>query len=67
MPPARDDDVVLLTVQEFAVRYRVHIQTVYSAIRRGRLKFEVVRAAAQAIRIVVPRASIGMITDTEQH
>lgn len=53
----------LLTVQEYADRYRVHIQTVYSAIRRGHFKFRVVRPTGRdAIRIAVPRESIATLS-----
>lgn len=52
---ASTDDEELLTVKEYAERRRVHIQTVYSAIRRGKLKHRVERAAASSIRIAVPR------------
>ena len=44
----------LLTVQEYADGHRVHIQTVYSAIRDGRLQHRVVRVG-RAIRIDVSR------------
>lgn len=51
----------LLTVQEYAKRLRVHIQTVYSAIRYKRFPYRVIRvtdAKRSPIRIVVPRGSI---------
>lgn len=50
-----DDD--LLTVQEYAERYRVHVQTVYAAIRMKRLQFPVERAGKRSLRIRVPRAT----------
>ena len=48
----------LLTVKEYAERHRLHVQTVYTAIRYGRMKFRVVRGTEgkrSAIRIAVPR------------
>jgi hypothetical protein len=51
-------EFVWLTVQEFAQWQRLHIQTVYGAIRHGRLKYDVERATPRAIRIKVPRESI---------
>lgn len=51
-----DDE--LLTVQEYAARFRVHVQTVYTAIRFQRLEFRVIRTARRSIRICVPRESI---------
>lgn len=48
----------LLTVKEYAERHRLHVQTVYTAIRYGRMKFRVVRGTEgkrAAIRIAVPR------------
>jgi predicted site-specific integrase-resolvase len=54
----RDDrDNELLTVKEYAERRRVHIQTVYAAIRRGLLSYPVERIG-RSIRIVVSRESI---------
>jgi excisionase family DNA binding protein len=47
----------LLTVKEYADRHRVHVQTVYSAIRRGLLPHPVTRVG-RVIRIDVSRASI---------
>lgn len=46
-----------ITVKEYAARYSVHIQTVYTAIRYNRLDHVVVRVG-RAIRILVPRGSI---------
>lgn len=49
---------ILLTVKEFAERQRLHVQTVYTAIRYGRLKYRVERSTTgkrAAIRIAVPR------------
>jgi len=49
----------LLTVKEYADLHRVHIQTVYSAIRQGhRLNGRVERPTPRTIRIAVPRGSI---------
>lgn len=48
----------LLTVKEFAERQRLHVQTIYTAIRYNRLRYRVERVTAgkrAAIRIVVPR------------
>lgn len=54
----RDDrDNELLTVKEYASRRRVHIQTVYTAIRNGRLPYRTERIG-RSIRIVVSRESI---------
>lgn len=51
--PERDE---LLTVKEYAELYRVNIQTIYTAIRRGRFKLPIVRpTGGGAIRIAVPR------------
>jgi hypothetical protein len=50
-------DVVRLTVKEYADLYRLHVQTIYTAIRFGRLDHDVERFG-RAIRIVVPRESI---------
>ena len=45
-----------LTVQEYADRSRLHVQTVYSAIRQNRLPFRVVRTTgARGLRIIIPR------------
>ena len=55
----------LLTVQEFADRFRVHVQTVYTAIRNNRLRFDVIRPADRVIRIRVPRESIPALKHTE--
>ena len=60
---ARADDkaegsVELLTVKEYADRYRLHVQTVYASIRRGKFKLPIVRDTDRAIRIVVSRGSI---------
>jgi excisionase family DNA binding protein len=52
-----DADRDYLTVKEYADRLGVHIQTVYSAIRRGLLKREVERVG-RTIRIYVSRGSI---------
>ena len=46
-----------LTVKEYAEVFRVHVQTVYAAIRYKRLQHEVIHVG-RAIRIVVPRESI---------
>lgn len=54
----RDQPDELLTVQEYAKRFRVHVQTVYTAIRYQRLEFPVIRPTCRSIRIVVPRGSI---------
>ena len=59
MPIVWDDeaDEELLTVKEYAERFRVHEQTVYSAIRYGRRLYgRVVRPAPHTVRIAVPRA-----------
>jgi excisionase family DNA binding protein len=49
----------LLTVKEYATQQRVHVQTVYTAIRQGRLRFgRVIRITDDVIRIAVPRGSI---------
>jgi len=50
--------VDLLTVKEYAERHRLHVQTVYTAIRYGRMRYPIVRGTAgkrAAIRIAVPR------------
>lgn len=46
-----------LTVKEFAFARRVHVQTVYSAIRRGLFPYHWERTG-RTIRIDVSRASI---------
>jgi len=51
-----------LTVKQYAARYGLHIQTVYTAIRFGhRLLGRVERPSPHAIRIVVPRESISRL------
>jgi len=50
-------DCLRLTVKEYAALYRLHVQTVYTAIRFQRLPHAVVRIG-RAIRITVPRESI---------
>lgn len=52
------NDERLFTVKEYAARYGVHVQTVYSAIRRGLFPHRVERPTSRTIRIVVPRESI---------
>lgn len=48
------DHAELLTVQQYADRYGVHVQSVYAAIRRGqRLHGAVVRPTPRTIRIVL--------------
>lgn len=50
-----------LTVKEYAALLRVNIQTVYAAIRAGRLKHPFIRVGGRgrgAIRIDVSRESI---------
>lgn len=50
---------VLLSVKQYAARYGIHIQTVYTAIRLGRrLHGRVERPSEGTIRIAVPRESI---------
>lgn len=46
-----------ITVKEYASIFRLHIQTVYTAIRYNRLPHHVIRVG-RAIRISVPRESI---------
>lgn len=58
-------DEALLTVKEYADLTRVHVQTVYTAIRYGRFVFPILRPTARTIRIVVPRGSIQALTHTE--
>jgi hypothetical protein len=48
----------LLTVKEYAALNRVHIQTVYSSIRRGLFPHRVERPTPGTIRIIVSRESI---------
>jgi predicted DNA-binding transcriptional regulator AlpA len=48
----------LLTVKEYAARYGLHIQTVYSSIRRGLFPHRIERPTSRAIRIIVSRGSI---------
>lgn len=56
----------LLTVKEYADRMRVHVQTVYSAIRRGLFPYRVVRPTGDRnLRISVPRESIQARTHAE--
>lgn len=51
--------LVYLTVKEFAELRRVHVQTVYSAIRFKRMKYRVERpSGTNAIRIAVPQSYI---------
>jgi hypothetical protein len=50
---------LLLTVKEYAALKRVHVQTVYIAIRTGRFKLRIEKpTGGRSIRIVVPRGSI---------
>lgn len=50
---------VLLTVKEYASLKRVHVQTVYTAIRYGRrINGRVERPTSHTIRIAVSRGSI---------
>jgi hypothetical protein len=58
MTRPRDCGEAFLTVQEYASIFRVHVQTVYSAIRYRRFKYEVIRPTGRSIRIIVPRGSI---------
>ena len=51
------DSYVWLTVKEYAALRRVHVQTVYTAIRLRRLKHPI-DYVGRAIRIGVPRESI---------
>jgi hypothetical protein len=53
----RDDVYELLTVKEYACMYRLHVQTIYTAIRLNRLPHAVDRIG-RSIRIAVPRESI---------
>lgn len=54
-----DAEEVLLTVKEYADLHRLHVQTVYSAVRYGRkLAGRVVRSSSHTIRIAVSRESI---------
>lgn len=51
----------LLTPKEYADIHRLHVQSVYTAIRYGRLPYRVVKVTngkKGRIRIVVPRESI---------
>lgn len=52
----------LLTVKEYAALTRVHVQTVYTAIRYGRFKLPILKPTARTIRIIVPRGSIQRLT-----
>lgn len=54
----------LLTVKEYADLTRVHVQTVYTAIRNGRLPQAIVRPTSRTIRIAVSRGSIQALTHT---
>jgi hypothetical protein len=56
-PPAVDSTEQWLSVKEYAAIRRVHVQTVYSAIRRGKFQYAVDRIGG-AIRICVSRESI---------
>jgi hypothetical protein len=53
----KDDVFELLTVKEYALMYRVHVQTVYAAIRCQRLSHDIERVG-RSIRILVPREII---------
>lgn len=49
----------LLTVQQYADRYGIHVQTVYTAIRKGYRLFGVpIRPSERTIRIAVSRETI---------
>lgn len=55
----------LITVKEYAVRYKVSVQTVYTAIRCKRIKHAVERpftGPRGPVRIRVPRESINTTT-----
>lgn len=52
------DDYLLLTVKEFAAWKRVHVQTIYTMIKEGRLTDYPIDRIGRAIRIVVPRGNI---------
>lgn len=54
----------LLTVKEYATRYGLHVQSVYSAIRYRRFKLPIVRLMSRSIRIKVPRESIQGLNST---
>lgn len=56
----------LYTVKEFAQLMRVHVQTVYSAIRYDRFPFRVIRLK-NTIRICVPRGSIKHRKESHTH
>jgi hypothetical protein len=48
-------EIWLYTVKEFAALRRVHVQTIYTAIRQGRFKYEIERSTGASIRIKVPK------------
>lgn len=49
------DDVEYLTVKEYAARFKLNPQTVYHAIKTGRLRHPVEKTIGRTIRICVPR------------
>lgn len=62
--PAPDSE--LLTVQEYAAMMRVHVQSVYTAINAGRLRYPVIRPTGDSIRIAVPRETILALANTNR-
>ena len=52
------EEVLYLTVKEYADMWGIHVQTVYLAIRLKRLPFQISRTARAGIRIRVPRSSM---------
>lgn len=56
------ENVLVLSPKEYADRFGLHPDTVYKAIRAGRLRHRVERVLNRTIRILVPR-----VTRVEEH
>ena len=56
-----DEREALLTVKEYALIFRRHPQTVYSAIRRGSMRFPVERPTGGGLFIRVPVALLARV------
>lgn len=48
----------LMTVKEFAASRQMHVQTVYAAIRAGKLIYRAIRISRSSMRIAIPRDGV---------